>query len=240
MNESNDKRSNGDSKKITITLVLILTLMVTTTGGTYAYLAFGDTINNNTVTGSIASASLQLTVAEQAPNGETSTGVMVPQLETYLGTAMNGTNKCVDGNDNVVCKVYKVTITNTSSSAVSVVGTIKFSGNGSMTNLKWRRTSNATTLGSYSTIAVGTNTSNKYDLSAGTACTTNATQGTQSGCTTVNLKKTGVTGNSQDFYFVVWINETGAVQTDSGTFTATIEFIGANGRGVTSTIVSNS
>ena len=239
MNESNDKRSNGDSKKITITLVLILVLMVTTTGGTYAYLALSAN-NATTVTGTVASTGLTLAVEQQPLKNTTNTGVMVPQLETYLGTAMNGTNKCVDGNDNVVCKVYKVTITNTSSSAVSVVGTIQFSGNGSMTNLKWRRTSNATTLGSYSTIAVGTNTSNKYDLSAGTACTTNATQGTQSGCTTVNLKKTGVTGNSQDFYFVVWINETGAVQTDSGTFTATIEFIGANGRGVTSTIVSNS
>ena len=239
MNESNDKRSNGDSKKITITLVLILVLMVTTTGGTYAYLALSAN-NATTVTGTVASTGLTLAVEQQPLKNTTNTGVMVPQLETYLGTAMNGTNKCVDGNDNVVCKVYKVTITNTSSSAVSVVGTIQFSGNGSMTNLKWRRTSNATTLGSYSTIAVGTNTSNKYDLSAGTACTTNATQGTQSGCTTVNLKKTGVTGNSQDFYFVVWINETGAAQTDSGTFTATIEFIGANGRGVTSTIVSNS
>ena len=239
MNESNDKRSNGDSKKITITLVLILVLMVTTTGGTYAYLALSAN-NATTVTGTVASTGLTLAVEQQPLKNTTNTGVMVPQLETYLGTAMNGTNKCVDGNDNVVCKVYKVTITNTSSSAVRVVGTIQFSGNGSMTNLKWRRTSNATTLGSYSTIAVGTNTSNKYDLSAGTACTTNATQGTQSGCTTVNLKKTGVTGNSQDFYFVVWINETGAAQTDSGTFTATIEFIGANGRGVTSTIVSNS
>ena len=239
MNESIDKRSNSDSKKITITLVLILVLMVTTTGGTYAYLALSAN-NATTVTGTVASAGLTLAVAQQPLKNTTNTGVMVPQLETYLGTAMNGTNKCVDGNDNVVCKVYKVTITNTSSAAVEVVGTIKFAGNGSMTNLKWRRVSNATTLGSYTSVAVGTNTTNKYDLSAGTACTTNATQGTQSGCTTVSLKKNGVSGNSQDFYFVVWINETGAAQTDSGTFTATVEFLGENGRGVTSTIVSDS
>ena len=212
--------------------------MVTTTGGTYAYLAISAN-NTTAITGTVASTGLTLAVEEQPLKNNTNTGVMVPQLESYLGEAMNATNKCVDGNDNIICKVYKVTITNTSSSSVSVVGTIQFAGNGSMTNLKWRRTTDATTIGNYTSVDIGTNTTNKYDLSAGTACTVNASAGTQTGCTTVNLNKTGASGNSQDFYFVVWINETGAEQTDTGTFTATIEFIGANGRGVTSTIVSS-
>ena len=227
MNESNNKRSNGDSKKITITLVLILTLMVTTTGGTYAFFSLNAS-NNNVVTGTAASANLSLNVSQATlggtNSGSTKTNVMVPQLEAYLGTAMGSTTnkdyKCVDSNGNTVCKVYTITITNSSSAAVKVDGYITFA-NTTMPHLKWRKTTNATTLGSNSSAAA----------------TTNA--GKQSLASSVSLAKNGTTGNSQTYYIVVWIDEINESQTDSGTFTATIEFEGADGRGITSTIRSS-
>ena len=219
-----NKKSNGDSKKITIALVLILVVMVTTTGATYAFFALSAN-NATTVTGTAATTSLELTVAEVAPNGKTSTGVMVPQLESALSLAMNGSNKCVDGNANIICKVYSITITNKSSAAAVVDGYITFahsadtfnSGNlasKGMPYLKWRRTTNGTTLGSNST----------QDASIITR---------QSLVSDVSLAKTNGT---QTYYIVIWIDEINSVQNDNGTFTATIEFEGNDGRGITSTI----
>ena len=208
-----NKKSNGDSKKITIALVLILVVMVTTTGATYAFFALSAN-NATTVTGTAATTSLELTVAEVAPNGKTSTGVMVPQLESALSLAMNGSNKCVDGNANIICKVYSITITNKSSAAAVVDGYITFANSTSMPNLKWRRTTNGTTLGSNTTQAANVSTR-------------------QSLVSDVSLAKTNGT---QTYYIVVWIDETNSVQSDSGTFTATIEFEGNDGRGITSTI----
>lgn len=248
MNDVNKKKGNGDSKKITITLILVLVIMVTTTGGTYAYFALSAT-NSTTITGTAATVGLTLNVTE-APLGGTSsnstkTNVMVPQLESALGTAMGNNYKCVDGNGNTVCKVYTITITNNSTSAVRVIGTIKFAGNNNMSNLKWRRASGVTTLGSYKSNTSALGTTNAYDLLDGTTgtssnttpsvCTFNTASATQTGCTTEFLAGNG---GSKTYYIVVWIQETGSAQTDNGTFTATIDFNGENGTGVTSTIRS--
>ena len=222
-----NKDKNKDNKKILTIAVLIVTLILCETGATYAFFAISAT--NNVASGTTATTSLTLTVT-QASLKSGNTGVMVPQYESALGTAMNGTNKCVDANNNIVCKVYTVNVTNGSSAAVRVKGTIQFSGNESMPNLKWRRTTNATTLGNYTSVAVGNNTTNKYDLSAGSVCTTSS--GTDTGCTAVTI----AAGASTPFYFVVWINETGSAQTDSGTWVGTVTFEGENGTGVTSTI----
>ena len=258
MNEVKDKKKkNGDSKKITITLILILVLMVTTTGGTYAYLAISGT-DSATITGTVATPSFSLNVQQSTLGGTnnssvTKTNVMVPQLESALGTAISSGWGCVDGNGNTVCKVYTITITNASTAAVRVIGTIRFSNNNTMKNLKWKRIASATTIGNFkANNTSGTNSlgTTAYDLLDGTipntgtgttyptACTydySSGTSGTQSGCTTDTLAGNG---GSKTYYIVVWINETGTEQTDSGTFTATIEFVGENGRGITSTITS--
>ena len=96
MNNTQVRKNDNDSKKIVTMLVLVFTLMFCTTGATYAYLAFSAT--NNVATGNVAAAGLTLTVTE-ATLKSGNTGVMVPQKEGALGTAMNSTNKCVDGNN---------------------------------------------------------------------------------------------------------------------------------------------
>lgn len=235
---------DNDSKKIFTMLILVFTLMICTTGATYAYFALSAT--NNVMTGTAATASLTLTVT-QATLQSGNTSAMVPQLESTLGTAMNPINQCVDANGNIVCKAYTITITNKSTAAVKVKGTISFTGTStSMINLKWKRTTSVTavstsTTGSYSSTNTNVCTLNgdqtacstfpEYDLTAGTACTTSA--GVDTGCTSVSLAKSS---GSATYYVVVWINETNAIQTDSGTWKATVKFEGENGTGVTSTI----
>ena len=212
--------------------------MISVTGATYAYFALSAT-NETTITGTAATTGLSLTVAE-AELKATNTGVMVPQLASAIGTAINTTNKCVDGNGNIVCKVYTITVTNNSEATASLNGTIAFvsatDGKELGTNLKWRRLQSttavsSTTTGSYAQAGVAASTS-PYDLTAGTACTVGV-----SGCTDVSLAP----GASAPFYIVVWINET--VNSDQygvdgdRTFTATISFTASNGKGITSTII---
>jgi len=236
MENNVNSNKETDTRKIFTMVVLIFTLMICTTSATYAYFAISATSQN--MTGTAATASLSLSVVQADLKNATNSGVMVPQRESALGTAMNSTNKCVDGNDNIVCKVYTVTVTNGSSAAVRVRGTIQFSGNTNMPNLKWRRADSATSLGSNNSVAVGTNTTTTYDIVAGTSCTT--VGGVDTGCTPISLAKTN---GSATYYIVVWINApmTGDIeqsQNDSGTWSATIRFEGENGSGITSTITS--
>lgn len=224
MNETNvENNQSSDSKKIITLVVLILTVMVCTTSATYAYFALAP-VTNSAVTGTAASASLSLSVTKNFPT-KANTGVLVPQKEAALASAMGSTYGCVDGNTNIVCQVYTITVTNNSSAQVVVNGTITFANSTKMPNLKWRKTTNTTTLGSNTTNA---------------ANTTNA----QALASNVTLKKTGVSGNKATYYIVVWINAQldsngkEVAQTDTGTYTATIKFTSSNGTGITSTIIS--
>lgn len=219
MNNQEIRKNDNDSKKIFTMLILIFTLMVCTTGTTYAYFAFTAT-NSTEMKGTAAAAGLTLTVQEQPLGGTssgTNTNVMVPQLESALGTAMGTNYKCVDTNGNIVCKVYKITIANSNMTAsMPITGTIVFPTTSA--NLKWRLVTNATTFGS------GT--------------TKSATTSAQSFATPT----LSATNKSYDYYIVVWINETNADQSaaDGGkSWTATIEFKPTDGSaGLTSTIKS--
>jgi len=182
--------------------------MFTVTGGTYAYLAFSA--SNNTISGITATADLDLVVERKLPSN---VGVMVPQLEEYLGSAISDTYSCIDGNGNTVCQVYKATVTNKSTATVEVNGSIKFSGINNMPNLKWKRITDERTIGEYTRHIASTKDS--Y----------------------FEKNKVLQVGESMTYYFVVWIDETGDIQTDNGTFRVTIEFNPANEDGLTSTIV---
>lgn len=205
---------NNDTKKILATLVMVFTLMFCTTSATYAYLAFSAT--NNVATGTIAASGLTLTVTQQTLGGTKSgtTGtVMVPQLASALGTAMGTNYKCVDTNGNIVCKVYKIDISTTSTATVPTTGTITFTS--PTTNLKWQLATDATTLGTTGTATTATTSAASFATPTFTA-----------------------SAQSFTYYIVIWINETNGVQTDSGTWRATIAFNTTTGTGITSTITS--
>lgn len=231
MNNKEGIRKDNDSKKILAMIVMIATLMVCTTSATYAYFAIAP-VSNASITGTAATASLTLAVNRIAPTSAkwtSSTQRMVPQLSDALDTAMGDTYSCVDGNTNIVCQVYEVTLTNSSTAQVKVNGTITFSGVASMGNLKWRLYKSTTM--KLTTAQAATNLGSVTDsaITNGTAVALD---------TNLTLKKNGVTGNVQYYYIVVWINETTESQTDTGTYTATINFTSSDGTGITSTITS--
>ena len=251
----NNVNKDNDKKKITYVIIAIMVLMITTTGSTYAWLALSAQASN-AVNGTVATANLGLTVSVLTPSSSklsSSTGVMVPQKKEALSAAINSTNSCVDGNGNVVCYVLQITIKNNSTANVVVNGDITFSGISSMPNLSWKPLTNATTV---NTTTYGTSFLFKASSST-TAALTSGSANSRLVVSNLSLNKansttcttsvptsttTSATPNScvATYFVVLWINELNAVQTDTGTWVATVAFNSSNGTGVTSTITSAS
>lgn len=226
---------NLDEKKILtktqLTITLLLALFLSVTGATYAYFAISAT--NNTITGTAATVNLTLDVTKVFPTStswESSTKVMVPQLSSALSKALK--SGCVDDNNNVVCQVYHINVQNIGGTATQVVdGWVSFYSNPAMTadvasampNLKWKliTSANATTP---SSSVLG----NNDDLAA------NANENVFANDLIM------ATGANENYYMIVWIDETNEDQpTDEGkTFYGKIEFASSNGTGVTSTFTA--
>lgn len=225
---------DSDMKKIGVVILMIAVLMMCVTGATFAYFAVGAT-DDDTITGTAAQVSLNLTVTKTLPT-KTNNGVMVPQLST---TATNSgplqsalTGGCVDTNSNIVCQVYTIVIKNESTATVVLKGNTTFYTNTALTafnnsnlssspympNLKWKKITSTTTVGS-------TNTS---DMAASMTASSSVF------VDSVSLAPAA----SATYYIIVWINETGSVQTDNGTYYGKVEFASANGTGVTSTFTT--
>lgn len=235
-----DFSNENNLKKIQLGITLLLVLFLSVTGATYAYFAVSAT-NTETITGEAATVNLTLNVTKIFPaSGNSNTGVMVPQKSVSgsntspLSTALK--NGCVDGNKNVVCQVYQINIKNDGGTATQVVdGMISFYSNSSMTtgiegtmpNLKYKLITSvdATTPGNS---MLGTNA----DLAA---------MGTDAKfATNVSL----ATSAEQNYYMIVWINETNTDQADKSLvnskkhFYGKVTFDSSNGTGVTSTFDS--
>ena len=91
MSENNDKSNSNqkkdhDSKKILTLVILIATLMITTTGATYAYFAISATATNN-ITGTAATASLAFQLSNSATTTSGTPSLTAPS-STYASKPM--------------------------------------------------------------------------------------------------------------------------------------------------------
>lgn len=238
----NFKEYNQNMTKFQVLITLIIFLSFCVTGATYAYFAISAT-DNKTINGQSATVNLTLNVNKIFPASTTdNTGVMVPQLSTSesenspLKSALQ--NGCVDGNKNVVCQVYQITIENKGGTATQVVnGTILFYGNTDQTtsatnimpNLKWKLITSA-------------NESNPSQSVLGSNPDLSANNNETTGKFSSNLTLT--TNAKKEYYLIVWINETNASQNDVSSsstpnspkkFYGLVKFDSSNGTGVTST-----
>ena len=193
-------------------VVGVATLVVAIIGATFAYFS-ASTTNNTDVTGSTASgASLSMAITRVSDAGTAAN--MIPMLTADLQKGVTGTSlkSCVDANGNTVCQVYKITVTNGSADiGINVKGTMNLASTGQ--NMKWEVLADAKTVKADGTVVA---------------------QGTE-GVIVANqaLAKSG----SQDFYLVVWLEETNEAQDadDAGkAFTGTVTFNGVNADGTES------
>lgn len=226
-----------EKNQVLITLIMVLFFCIT--GATYAYFAI-SAVDNTTITGAAATVNLTLDVKKIFPVTDDNTGVLVPQLSTSasasspLSTALK--NGCVDANKNVVCQVYRISIQNKGGSATQIVdgkilfysdATLKTNVHTAMPNLKWKLIDSVdavtpanSVLGSRSDLEANDNSSNGKFVSS------------------LSL----ATNVVRNYYVIIWINETGADQTDKSTsidnpkvFYGKVQFDSSNGTGVTST-----
>ncbi len=180
------------SRKLIIFEIVCVALIIGLIGYTYSFFNVTAT-NDSVIYGEAASVNLSLTVEKLAPS--TNKG-LVPQLDQYITSAVIGRNgSCVDDNNNNVCQVYKITVTN-SGSAVHVNGTLKLDAKNNP-NLKWAIISGTTNPTLVSSV-------NPYSY--------------------VKLIENELynSNESKDYYIVIWISETGTTQTDQGGFSGVV------------------
>ena len=182
------------SRKLIVFEIVCVALIIGLIGYTYSFFNVTAT-NDSVIYGEAASVNLSLEVEKIAPS--TNKG-LVPQLDQYITSAVIGRNgSCVDDNNNNVCQVYKITVTN-SGSALYVNGTLTLSAKNNP-NLKWAEISGTTSPTLKSNVNSNTYmqlTSNEYYNS----------------------------GEAKDYYVVLWISETGIAQSDNGDFSGIVRF----------------
>jgi len=212
MSEENFNPSKKERTILMLSVVGVLTLIVAIAGATYAFFQINAEGVGIGGTAATIDVDVDVTLSSTA-----ATGKMVPQLDSAIQSAVTGTanGSCVDGNGNTVCKVYTITVTNNSTSNVSLNGKLTLTA-ATMQNLKWTSGTSAT---------AGFDGANAHAKNY-VALTNSA----------VSLAPNG----SATYYVVVWISETKTNQntTDYGEFSGTVTFESAAGDGVTSTIIS--
>ena len=163
----------------------------------YTYSFFTATVTDSvTIRGEAASMNLTLTVTKLAPNN---TKGLIPQLDDYITNAVIGRNgSCIDDNNNNVCQVYKITLTNSGSSTVYVNGTLTLNAKNNP-NLKWAMINGTTE----PTLTSSINNNNYVTLTENEL---------------YNVSET------KNYYIVLWISETGLYQTDNGIFNGVVKF----------------
>ena len=182
------------SRKLIIFEIVCVALIIGLIGYTYSFFNVTAT-NDSVISGEAASVNLSLEVEKMAPS--TNKG-LVPQLDQYITSAVIGRNgSCVDDNNNNVCQVYKITVTN-SGASVHVNGTLTLSAKNNP-NLKWAEISGTTS----PTLKSNVNSNTYMQLASNEYYNS---------------------GEAKDYYIVIWISETGIAQSDNGDFSGIVRF----------------
>lgn len=207
-------------KRYLFSLVAVLTVVVAIIGATYAFFQLTATANN--INGTAAKVGLDLNITKVAPIKETTDlDGLVPQYGSDIKASVD--SECMDGN-NLVCQVYELKLTNTGDTPINISGEISFSiTGGSMPNLKW----------SPATLTITTNDITETVLERTDGISAFADEPEKAIGTEVQIAK----GGFKNVYVVVWLEDTGAIQNDNGTFTATVTYTTTEGKGITSTII---
>lgn len=198
----------------------VATLVVAIIGATFAY--FTATANNTTtIQGEAANTGLSLEVTQLSTGA---TAGLIPLNETDLqkgitgDTAATAENKsCLDKNNNTICQVYSIKVTNEGTATAAITGKLNLQPvtgetTSTFTNLKWQLLEDATTVATDAT-SYGTGENN----------------------IATNLSLTA--GNSETLYIVIWIDNLNESQNeaDKGYFNGTVSFDSAEGAGISAT-----
>ena len=123
------EKEKNQKRNIAYIVIGILTLMITTTGATFAYFTATQS-NNTTIKGNMATITFNLNVTKKTTVDETKGG-LIPMTNSMVQKAVsNASTKgiCVDDNGNAVCQIYKITVNNTGTASMFVDGYVTLTG----------------------------------------------------------------------------------------------------------------
>lgn len=159
----------------------VMTLIITIVGATYAYYTATDNVDD-IIGGNMATINFDVTITKKTTVDDIKGG-LIPMTNSMVQKAVSnasGNGICVDDNNNAVCQVYKITVTNTGSASMFVDGYVTLTGGSGVstdvatatTTMRWAQafcteTSNAltscTTAGKTTTHATTTSTTAGID-----------------------------------------------------------------------------
>ena len=160
MIENNNNK--GVSKQLAFAISGVALLIIAVAGSAYAYFTASATSDGG-ISGTTLNVKLDKPIVTLFSTK--ATGGLIPIYDgtvnghtSQLSAAATATNQCVDKNGYTVCKVYKISVTNSGTTATTVNTTLNLN-NGGATNLKWARMTSATavdtTLPTNSTVSTG-------------------------------------------------------------------------------------
>ena len=131
-----ENKNNNSKKGVFYAIIGIATLIVAIIGATFAYFTASASNGASDINGNMASIGFDLVVEKVLDPGATSG--LIPLSNNMIETAINNqaennnpatiNNTCVDDNDNAVCQIYKITVTNNSSATMFVDGYVALAG----------------------------------------------------------------------------------------------------------------
>lgn len=159
MIENNNK---GVSKQLAFAISGVALLIIAVAGSAYAYFTASATSDGG-ISGTTLNVKLDKPIVTLVSTK--ATGGLIPIYDgtvnghtSQLSDAATATNQCVDKNGYTVCKVYKISVKNSGTTATTVNTTLNLN-NGGATNLKWARMTSSTvvdtTLPTNSTVSTG-------------------------------------------------------------------------------------
>lgn len=162
MIENNNNNNKGVSKQLAFAISGVALLIIAVAGSAYAYFTASATSDGG-ISGTTLNVKLDKPIVTLVSTK--ATGGLIPIYDgtvnghtSQLSAAATATNQCVDKNGYTVCKVYKISVKNSGTTATTVNTTLNLN-NGGATNLKWARMTSSTvvdtTLPTNSTVSTG-------------------------------------------------------------------------------------
>ena len=244
--EDNNRKGPG----VFYAVVGVATLVVAIVGATFAYFSAADT--DETITGTTAAAGgVDVVVEPVTTTGENmvplnvitgqGTSDSVPQLSPALKAS------CVDANNNNVCQIYKITITNKSTtSTISVQGTLNLANieETTTTNLYWKLLDENYAEGEAPAYSSNVQQGTTGDITV--AGNSIATVGGSVGTGVEKSTNVMLANAVETYYVMVWLEEMGDAQEQAdaaGKFKGTVYFTavdaGGNATGITASFVQS-
>lgn len=203
----------------------VATLVVAIIGATFAYFT-ATAEDTNTIQGEAANTGLSLEVTHLSTGAVSG---LIPLNSNDLQKAVTGDTAatgdpktCLDKNNNTICQVYSIKVTNEGNSIAAVTGTLDLQpvsspeaeegGESAFANLKWQVLTDASTVNPGAT---------SYGI------------GENPIASNITLNAEG----NQTFYIVIWIDNLEESQNaaDHGHFNGSVAFNSAEGSGISAT-----